>query len=377
MVRIIPMASSIRPSLSTLRFAGASRLGFPFPSFTPSRRLACFQLASGFVIISTCLMILSSIPAVPQSPSFGLKASKLLRGDGKTAGVAAAGNAAQASTTASPENVLEWVKQDKRRMLHVVYRVGDLDRTIKFYTECLGMKLLRKRDIPEERYTNAFLGYGPEDSHFVIELTYNYGVDKYDIGTAFGHFGIAVEDVAKTVELIKAKGGKVTREPGPVKGGKTVIAFIEDPDGYKFELLERGPTPEPLCQVMLRVGDLDRSITFYEKAFGMELLRKRDNPEYKYTIAMMGYGPEDKSAVLELTYNYGVTEYDKGNAYAQIAIGTDDVYKTAEAVKLSGGKITREPGPLPGLNTKITACLDPDGWKSVFVDNVDFLKELE
>ncbi|CAK9155150.1 unnamed protein product [Ilex paraguariensis] len=109
----------------------------------------------------------------------------------------------------------------------------------------------------------------------------------------------------------------------------------------------------------------------------MELLRKRDNPEYKYTIAMMGYGPEDKNAVLELTYNYGVTEYEKGNGYAQMAIGTDDVYKTAEAIKLCGGKITREPGPLPGINTKITAVLDPDGWKTVFVDNIDFLKELE
>ncbi|KAJ0029863.1 hypothetical protein Pint_13239 [Pistacia integerrima] len=364
MVRIISMASSIRP-LSSFRFSSSSsRFALPLASFNPSRKLVFSHLAS----------------AVPQSHSFGLKASKHLKGNGNGVGVVSAGNVGQASTSASQENALEWVKKDKRRLLHVVYRVGDLDKTIKysdinvfgdfrFYTECLGMKLLRKRDIPEERYTNAFLGYGPEDSHFVIELTYNYGVDKYDIGTGFGHFGIAVEDVAKTVELIKAKGGKVTREPGPVKGGNTVIAFIEDPDGYKFELLERGPTPEPLCQVMLRVGDLDRSINFYEKvsivlAFGMELLRRRDNPEYKYTIAMMGYGPEDKNAVLELTYNYGVTEYDKGNAYAQIAIGTDDVYKTAEAIKLFGGKVTREPGPLPGINTKITACLDPDGWKS-------------
>lgn len=286
-------------------------------------------------------------------------------------------NTAQAIPAATREDILEWVKEDNRRLLHVVYRVGDIDKTIKFYTECLGMKLLRKRDIPEERYTNAFLGYGPEDSQFVVELTYNYGVDSYNIGTGFGHFGIAVEDVAKTVDLVKAKGGAVTREPGPVKGGKTVIAFIEDPDGYKFELLERGPTPEPLCQVMLRVGDLDRSIDFYQKAYGMELLRKRDNPEYEYTIAMMGYGPEDKNAVLELTYNYGVKEYDKGNAYAQIAIGTDDVYKTAEAIKLYGGNVLREPGPLPGINTKITACVDPDGWKTVFVDNIDFTKELE
>ncbi|KAH7524184.1 hypothetical protein FEM48_Zijuj06G0092200 [Ziziphus jujuba var. spinosa] len=330
-------------------------------SYNPSRRLALFHLGS----------------ALPQSQLLGVQSSKFLRADGKTIEAAQDGNVAQSSTTVTRENVLGWAKNDKRRLLHVVYRVGDLDKTIKFYTECLGMKLLRKRDIPEERYTNAFLGYGPEDSHFVVELTYNYGVDRYDIGTGFGHFGVAVEDVAKTVELIKAKGGKVTREPGPVKGGSTIIAFVEDPDGYKFELLERGPTPEPLCQVMLRVGDLDRAINFYKKAFGMELLRLRDNPDYKYTVAMMGYGPEDKNAVLELTYNYGVTDYDKGNGYAQIAIGTDDVYKTAEAIKLNGGVITREPGPLPGINTKITACLDPDGWKSVFVDNVDFLKELE
>ncbi|CAN1215199.1 Probable lactoylglutathione lyase, chloroplastic [Linum perenne] len=348
MVRIIPMASSIRPSLSS---------SFRLCNNTTTSRPAAASLTSFISPPSRRLPFLSS--AVRYSELFGLKPSKPCGQESTSFRVGAAGNMAQASTT-TQENILDWVKQDNRRMLHVVYRVGDLDRTIKFYTECLGMKLLRKRDIPEERYTNAFLGYGPEDSNFVIEITYNYGVDKYDIGSGFGHFGIAVDDVVKTVELVKAKGGKVTREPGPVKGGSTVIAFIEDPDGYKFELLERGPTPEPLCQ-----------------AFGMELLRKRDNPEYKYTIAMMGYGPEDKNAVLELTYNYGVTEYEKGNAYAQIAIGTDDVYKTAEAVKLFGGKITREPGPLPGINTKITACLDPDGWKTVFVDNIDFLKELE
>ncbi|KAG5014679.1 putative lactoylglutathione lyase, chloroplastic [Glycine max] len=351
LVRLVPMASSsIRPALSTPS---------SFSLFSPSRRISFSHLPS---------------PSVSQSNSFGLKASRVLRQYGNSTRIMASGDLSHSVAAASPENVLEWVKQDKRRMLHVVYRVGDLDRTIKFYTECLGMKLLRKRDIPEEKYTNAFLGYGPEDSHFVIELTYNYGVDKYDIGTGFGHFGIAVDDVAKAVELIRAKGGKITREPGPVKGGRSVIAFIEDPDGYKFELIERGPTPEPLCQVMLRVGDLNRSIEFYEKAFGMELLRTRDNPEYKYTIAMLGYGPEDKSTVLELTYNYGVTEYDKGNAYAQIAIGTDDVYKTAEAIKLAGGKITREPGPLPGINTKITACLDPDGWKSVCLFDLYYLK---
>ncbi|KAJ3698595.1 hypothetical protein LUZ61_002300 [Rhynchospora tenuis] len=269
---------------------------------------------------------------------------------------------------ASSENVLEWPQKDKRRFLHAVYRVGDLDRTIKFYTECFGMKLLRKRDVPEEKYANAFLGFGPEDTNFAVELTYNYGVDKYDIGTGFGHFAIATEDITKLVETVRASGGKVAREPGPVKGGTTVIAFVEDPDGYKFEIIQRGPTPEPLCQVMLRVGDLERSIQFYQKACGMKLLRKKDVPDYKYTIAMMGYADEHETTVLELTYNYGVTEYTKGNAYAQVAISTEDVYKSAEVVdivtKELGGKITRQPGPIPGLNTKITSFLDPDGWKT-------------
>ncbi|KAF6168200.1 hypothetical protein GIB67_011585 [Kingdonia uniflora] len=288
---------------------------------------------------------------------------------------------AEAEGIVPSEHVLEWAKKDKRRFLHAVYRVGDLDRTIKFYTECFGMQLLRKRDIPEEKYSNAFLGFGSEESHFVVELTYNYGVDSYDIGTGFGHFAIATEDVYKLVENIRSKGGNITREPGPVKGGKSVIAFVKDPDGYIFELIQRGPTPEPLCQVMLRVGDLDRAIKFYEKALGMKLLRKIDNPAHKYTLAMMGYADEYETTVVELTYNYGVTEYTKGNAYAQIAISTDDVYKSAEAVNLItqelGGMITRKPGPIPGFNTKITSFLDPDGWKTVLVDNEDFLKELK
>ncbi|KAM1245820.1 hypothetical protein ACFX15_036329 [Malus domestica] len=288
---------------------------------------------------------------------------------------------AEGKSVAPNAEILEWPKKDKRRFLHAVYRVGDLDRTIKFYTEAFGMKLLRKRDIPEEKYSNAFLGFGPEDSHFVVELTYNYGVSSYDIGTGFGHFAIATPDVKKLVEDVRAKGGNVTREPGPVKGGTSVIAFVKDPDGYTFEIIQRPSTPEPLCQVMLRVGDLERSIKFYEKALGLKLLRTIERPEYKYTIAILGYAEEDQTTILELTYNYGVTEYTKGNAYAQIAISTDDVYKSAEAVNLVtqelGGKITRQPGPIPGLNTKITSFLDPDGWKTVLVDNEDFLKELQ
>ncbi|KAK4365034.1 hypothetical protein RND71_016392 [Anisodus tanguticus] len=330
-------------------------------AYNPSRRLALFQLTT----------------AITQSQLFNGKAPESLNAEGKVIESGTIAELAQSKIALNDENASEWIKKDKRRMLHVVYRVGNLDKTIKFYTECLGMKVLRKRDIPEEGYSNAFLSYGPEESNFAVELTYNYGVDKYDIGTGFGHFGIAVEDVAKMVDLVKAKGGKVVQEPGPIKDGGPMIALVEDPDGYNFELLERGPTPEPFRQVMLRVGDLDQSINFYKKAYGMELLRKRDNPDNKNTIAIMGYGPEDKNAVLELTYVYGVKSYDKGNGYGQIAVGTDDVYKTAEAIKLKGGEIVLEPGPLPGINTKITACVDPDGWKTVFVDNADFMKELE
>ncbi|MFS7913397.1 putative lactoylglutathione lyase [Helianthus anomalus] len=173
--------------------------------------------------------------------------------------------------------LLEFPKKDNRRFLHAaVYRVGDLERIIKFYTETFGMKLVRKRDVPEEKYSNAFLGFGSEESNFAVELTYslflNYGVDKIDIETGFGHFAIATVDVYKLAEDIKAKGGTITREPGPVIGGTSVTAFAEDPDGYLFELIERPPTPEPLCQIMLRVGDLDRSIKFYEKVLFYHLI---------------------------------------------------------------------------------------------------------
>ncbi len=274
----------------------------------------------------------------------------------------------------------EWIAQDERRMLHAVYRVGDMDKYISYMQECFGMKLLRYRDIKEEKYTNAFLGYKSELTNFCMELTYNYGREEYDIGTGFGHFGLAVNDVYKTVDDVKAKGGVVTRDAGPVKGGTRNIAFVKDPTGYSWELIEReGEITEPIAQVMLRVGDLDKSIEFYTKCLGMKLLRTRDNPEYKYTLAFLGYGDEENSTVFELTYNYGDdgSNYTKGDAYAQVAISTKDVYKTAEQVRAAGGTITREPGPVPGIGTKIFACTDPDGWKVVFVDQTDFEAELE
>jgi lactoylglutathione lyase len=125
------------------------------------------------------------------------------------------------------------------RILHTMLRVGDLQRSIDFYTKVLGMKLLRTSDNPEYKYTLAFLGYGSNPDHAELELTYNYGVHKYEMGTAYGHIAIAADDIVKACQDVKANGGNVTREPGPVKGGTTVIAFITDPDGYKVELIER------------------------------------------------------------------------------------------------------------------------------------------
>ena len=127
------------------------------------------------------------------------------------------------------------------RFLHTMLRVGNLERSIAFYTSVLGMRVLRQKDIPDGKYTLAFVGYGEESGNTVLELTYNYGVEKYDLGSAFGHLAVEVPDAAQACEKARAGGGKVTREAGPVKFGTTVIAFVEDPDGYKIEFNEKKP----------------------------------------------------------------------------------------------------------------------------------------
>ncbi|MGG6293838.1 lactoylglutathione lyase [Leptolyngbya sp. AN02str] len=126
------------------------------------------------------------------------------------------------------------------RMLHTMLRVGNLDESLNFYCDVLGMKLLRKKDYPSGEFTLAFVGYGDESDHTVIELTYNWGTDAYDLGNGYGHIALGVDDIYGTCDAIKARGGKVTREPGPMKHGTTVIAFVEDPNGYKIELIQLG-----------------------------------------------------------------------------------------------------------------------------------------
>ncbi|MEJ8836704.1 lactoylglutathione lyase [Ramlibacter sp. AN1133] len=130
------------------------------------------------------------------------------------------------------------------RLLHTMLRVGDLQRAIDFYTKVLGMELLRTTDRPDQKYSLAFVGYGRNPEHAEIELTYNYGVETYELGTAYGHIALGVPDVYAACDRIRAAGGNITREPGPVKGGSTVIAFVTDPDGYKIELIQRSTDSE-------------------------------------------------------------------------------------------------------------------------------------
>ena len=125
------------------------------------------------------------------------------------------------------------------RLLHTMVRVGDMQRSIDFYTNVMGMQLLRTTDRPEQKYSLAFVGYADESQQAVIELTYNYGVKSYELGTGFGHIAVGVDDIYGVCKRVQACGGQVSREPGPVKGGTTVIAFVQDPDGYKIELIER------------------------------------------------------------------------------------------------------------------------------------------
>lgn len=124
------------------------------------------------------------------------------------------------------------------QLLHTMLRVGNLEESVKFYTEVLGMKLLRQKEYPDGKFTLAFVGYGDDSDHTVLELTYNWGVEKYNLGDAYGHIAIGIDDIYGTCDEIKARGGKVSREPGPMKHGSTIIAFVEDPDGYKVELVQ-------------------------------------------------------------------------------------------------------------------------------------------
>eukprot|EP00612_Vaucheria_litorea_P000175 CAMPEP_0171451896 /NCGR_PEP_ID=MMETSP0945-20130129/218_1 /TAXON_ID=109269 /ORGANISM="Vaucheria litorea, Strain CCMP2940" /LENGTH=297 /DNA_ID=CAMNT_0011976449 /DNA_START=127 /DNA_END=1020 /DNA_ORIENTATION=+ len=280
---------------------------------------------------------------------------------------------------------------DKNKMLHVVYRVGNLEKTIEFYKNVFGMELLRHRDIPEDKYTNAFLGYGTESEgkHFSIELTYNYGVDSYTLGDGFKGISLELPNIRKASKKVEELGGEVTFGPEDIEYGPCMIPDepitkksiatvmkLKDPEGYGFEATER-VRRDPVSKVCLSVLNLDVSVAFYEKALGMKVLYKRSNvPREASMVVGLGYGDAEDSTILELYYAYTVEKIEMGDAYGQIAVSTADVYEAAKHVQEAGYNVTREPGPVPGIGTKVTALRDPDGFKIVLVDEEDFEKEL-
>lgn len=260
-------------------------------------------------------------------------------------------------------------------MLHAVYRVGDLPSTRKFL-ETLGMHVLRERDVAQEKYTNVFYGFGTESKgqFFSLELTYNYGVEDYDVGSGLGYFAVAVPDVDSIVQDVEKQGFHVAEREGVDNEEK--YALVEDPTGYSFKVIER-TQKDPLCQIMLRVGDIGKSVKFYE-ALGMQLLREeKSSASDTLTSAVLGYGSsETECTVVQLVSEYDASKRTSGDGYAQIAVSTPDVYKAAQALRDAGIAIAREPGPVPGIGTKICAVRDPDNWKVVLVDEADFESEL-
>lgn len=159
------------------------------------------------------------------------------------------------------------------RLLHTMLRVGDLQRSIAFYTNVLGMKLLRTSENPEYKYSLAFVGYGPETEEAVIELTYNWGVESYDMGNAYGHIALSVDNAAEACERIRQNGGNVTREAGPVKGGSTIIAFVEDPDGYKIELIEAKDAGRGLGKLIPRRAQVTAPVVLLHPGVKFAIIR--------------------------------------------------------------------------------------------------------
>ena len=243
-----------------------------------------------------------------------------------------------------------------RKMLRARYRVSDLDRTVRYMEDVYGMRVVEGGGA-----AGATLGY--DAAAFCISLLPAPAAAELDLGTGFGHMGLQVDDVYTAVDKVKAAGGMVTREAGPVKGGSTHIAFVKDPDGYAFELLQRPPTPERINQVMLRTGDLDASTAFYAGCLGMTALRRRVNEQYAYTLQFCGYGDDDLLIpVMELTYNHGKDgrdAYTKGNAYDGVELATSDVERTRSELEALGVRVER-------LDEHRIACTDPDGWTVYF-----------
>jgi len=202
------------------------------------------------------------------------------------------------------------------------------------------------------------MGYSDKHGPLLQLIFNNDRKQPYNLGTAYGHIALTAPDLYNQCSKIKDDGGNVTREPGPVKGGTTEIAFIEAPEGYKYELIKRDETWKcPILHLMLRVGNIEKTRKFYE-TIGMTMLRDSVNDQYKYTLYFMGFGPEEHNTVLEFTYNWGVEKYEHGDAYLHITVTTPDIVGVHDKLRSGGYTITKD---LDTNNSSFT-CVDPDGY---------------
>jgi lactoylglutathione lyase len=253
---------------------------------------------------------------------------------------------------------------------HVAYRVKDLQQNIEFFQKFFGCNVIRQVD--KENETTAIINFEKDDkSTTSIALTASKPAKEYNLGTGYGHLAFLAPDIYETCKSIEEKGGNVVRKPGPVKGGKTVIAFVLDPDGKKVELIQQEGWKCKFLHLMIRVGDLEKSIAFYSNLLGMKELRRSENKEYKYTLAFLGYGDEQNNTVIELTYNWGVSSYELGDSFQRIGIAVNedvnDLLKEFE--KNSSDSIVSKPSKdQPYLVVK-----DPDGYEVALVNEKDAL----
>eukprot|EP01120_Amphizonella_sp_Union-15-10_P014891 TRINITY_DN7425_c0_g1_i1.p1 TRINITY_DN7425_c0_g1~~TRINITY_DN7425_c0_g1_i1.p1 ORF type:complete len:259 (+),score=38.49 TRINITY_DN7425_c0_g1_i1:51-827(+) len=250
----------------------------------------------------------------------------------------------------------------------VTYKVTQLAQAVDYYVKYLGFKLVSEPVNPYSKEKSAILSL--PGVRALLTLVGAAETKDFNKGTAYGHIALKSDDIYKTCEEIQKAGGKLPRPPGPVKGGTTVIAFVEDLDGYKIELIQRPNNWKcSFLHVMLRVGNLERTKAFYSK-LGMEILKESENSEYKYTLVFAGYEPEELSTVLEFTYNWGTESYDHGNSLMYLTIAAKNLKLTYQDVVNAGGKIVSEPAVVEDVTQFV--ALDPDGYKIVFAEATEF-----
>lgn len=277
------------------------------------------------------------------------------------------------------EPVETWAASDTRRMLHPVMVVKDIKAAQQFYADVLGMKALRYRSFPDGS-ANGFSGYQAEDKGVAFELVQKAGDEPIDIGSGFRHFSVAVPSIEGALQRAMNDGYEIV-EGVDFEAGEV---YIRDPSGYLWEILPAMGEAESVREINVVVSDLAASVKFYTEALGMTVMRTESTQGATgYKRASVAWGSKGADTEMVMTQPNTPEAAPKllvepgTNSYKQLAVATQDVYKATEAVRALGGAVVREPGPVPGIGTKVSKVADPDGWVVALVDVEDFLKELQ